>query len=224
VYAASAGGEVAALSETTGSSVWSATVAGVSGAPGLGSSGHTLMVPTNASVAALNTATGAPLWSFPVTAPTSPLVQAGVVYVGSSDHHVYAVSAASGQQLWSFATGGAIQDSGALINSVQTSGVTRLYIGSNDGLLYSLDASTGKKLAAYPMGANVTGVGIVGNAVLVTTSSGLVRCVRTFGSTVWDYATDGMSLRPPALADGTFFAAGVGGTLWAFTPYGAPPQ
>jgi outer membrane protein assembly factor BamB len=224
VYAAAAGGQVAALSETTGSSVWSAHVAGVSGAPALGSSGHTLVIPTNASVAAFNTVTGARLWSFPVTAPTSPLVQAGVVYVGSSDHHVYGVSAANGQQIWSLATGGAIHDSGALISSAKTGDVTRLYIGSDDGLLYSINASTGKKLASYPLGANVTGVAIVGNAILVTTSSGLVECVRTFGSIVWDYAAGSKRLSPPALADGTFFAGGAGGTLWAFTPYGAPPQ
>jgi outer membrane protein assembly factor BamB len=224
VYAASASGQVAALSETSGSSVWSATVAAVSGAPGLGSSGHTLVVPTNTSVTALNASTGASLWSFPVAAPTSPLVDAGVVYIGSSDHHVYAVSAANGQQIWSFTAGGAIQDTGALISNVKTHGVTRLYIGSADDLLYSLNAATGKKLAAYPLGARVTGVAIAGNAILVTTSSGLVECVRTFGSIVWDYATDGTLLTPPALVDGTFFAAGLGGTLSAFTPYGAPPQ
>jgi hypothetical protein len=70
----------------------------------------------------------------------------------------------------------------------------------------------------------VTGVAIAGNAILATTSSGLLEGVRTFGSIVWGYATRGRLLRPPALVDGTFFAAGLGGTLWAFTPYGAPPQ
>jgi outer membrane protein assembly factor BamB len=223
VYAASAGGQVAALSETSGSSVWSATVAGVSAAPALGSPGHTLVVPTSAGVTALNASTGASVWNFPVTAPTSPMVDAGVVYIGSSDHHVYAVSEASGRQIWSFTAGGAIEGSGALISSAKTNGLTRLYIGSADGLLYSLNASTGKKLAAYPLGARVTGVAIAGNAILVTTSSGLVECVRTFGSIVWDYATGGRPLMPPALVDGTFYAAGRGGTLWAFTPYGAPP-
>lgn len=224
VYAASAGGQVAALSAATGSSVWSTTVAGVSASPGLGSSSHTLVVPTSAGVTALNASTGASLWSFPVTGPASPLVDAGVVYVGSSDHHVYAVSAANGQQIWSFATGGAIQDSGAIIGSVNTNGVKTLYVGSADGVLYSLNASTGAKLAAHSLGANVTGVAIAGNAILATTSSGLVEGVRTFGSIVWDYATNGRLLTPPALVDGTFFAAGLGGTLWAFTPYGAPPQ
>ena len=224
VYAAAAGGQVAALSEAAGTSVWSTTVAGVSASPVLGSAGQTLVVPTSAGVTALNASTGASLWSFPVAAPTSPLIDAGVVYVGSSDHHVYAISETNGQQIWSFATGGAIQDSGALISSVNTHGVKTLYIGSADGVLYSLNASTGATLAAHSLGANVTGVAIAGNAILVTTSSGLVEGVRTFGSIVWGYATNGKLLRPPALVDGTFFAAGLGGTLWAFTPYGGPPQ
>jgi len=224
VYAAAAGGQVAALSEAAGTSVWSTTVAGVSASPALGSAGHTLVVPTSAGVTALNASTGASLWSFPVAAPTSPLIDAGVVYVGSSDHHVYAISETNGQQIWSFATGGAIQDSGALISSVNTHGVKTLYIGSADGVLYFLNASTGAALAAHSLGANVTGVAIAGNAILVTTSSGLVEGVRTFGSIVWGYATNGKLLRPPALVDGTFFAAGLGGTLWAFTPYGGPPQ
>jgi len=51
-----------------------------------------------------------------------------------------------------------------------------------------------------------------------------VGCVRTYGSIVWGYATGGGPLRPPALVDGTFYAAGLGGSLWAFTPYAAPPQ
>ena len=70
----------------------------------------------------------------------------------------------------------------------------------------------------------MTGVAIAGNAILATTSPGLLEGVRTFGSVVWGCATRGRLLRPPALVDGTFFAAGLGGTLWAFTPYGAPPQ
>jgi eukaryotic-like serine/threonine-protein kinase len=226
VYVAATGGQVAALSKSTGSRVWLTTVAGVSAAPAFNWSGHALLVPTNTSLTALNASTGHSLWTFSVTKPTSPVVSADVAYVGSTDHHVYAVSETTGQQIWTFATGGAIQDSGALISSNRTQGTERLYIGSADGNLYSLNAATGAELTdySYPLGASVTGVAIAGSAVLVTTSSGLVGCLRTYGSLAWEYATDGRLLRPPAVVDGTFFAAGLGGTLWAFTPYGAAPQ
>lgn len=225
VCAASASGAVTARSEVTGARIWSAAIKhAVAAAPALDPARQVLVVPTKAGVTAFNAATGALRWRFPLTGPASPVLAHGTVFVGSSNHHVYAVSEAKGRRIWSFATGGAIQDSGALISSANPRGVTKLYIGSADDLLYSLNASTGAKLAAFPMGASVTGVAIAGNAILVTTSSGLVEGVRTNGSIVWGYATDGRLLRPPALVDVTFFAAGLGGTLWAFTPYGAPPQ
>lgn len=224
VYAAVTGGRIAALSQATGARAWSTAVAGISGAPAFGSSRHVLVIPADRSVTALDASTGASRWAFRVTRPTSPLVRGGDVYVGSSNHHVYAVSEATGRRRWTFAAGGVIRDSGALIRSGQTNGVTRLYIGSADGDLYSLNAATGAKLAAYPLGATVTGVAIAGDAILVTTSSGLVEGVRTYNSIVWGYAAGRTLLRPPALVDGTFYAAGGNGVLWAFTPYGAPPQ
>lgn len=223
VYGASTGGRVAELSRATGSKVWSTSVARISGAPALGSSRHALVIPTSRSLTELNAATGAARWRFRVTNPTSPLLGAGIVYVGSTNHHVYAVSEATGKQIWTFATRGAIRDSGALLSSAPAK-VPTLYIGSADDRVYSLNASTGAKLAAYPFGASVTGVAITGDAILVATSSGLVESVRTYGSFVWSYATDGGLLRPPAVVDGTFYAAGRGGILWAFTPYAAPPQ
>jgi outer membrane protein assembly factor BamB len=223
VYAASTGGRMAALSKATGSKVWSTHVAGITTAPTFGSSRDAILIPTKGSVTELNASTGGLRWRFRVTRPTSPLVDAGDVYVGSTNHHVYAVSEATGRQIWTFLTGGVVRDSGALVSSAQTKGVKRLYIGSSDDKLYSLNASTGRKLAASPFGANVTGVAIAGDIVLVTTSSGLVEGMRIQGSFVWDYETGGGLLRSPALVDGAFYVAG-GSSISAFTPYAAPPQ
>ena len=224
VYAASTGGRMAALSKVTGSKVWSTSVGGITNAPAFGSSRGAILIPTKGSVTELSASTGALRWRFRVTRPTSPLVAGGDVYFGSTNHHVYAVSEATGRQIWTFTTRGVVRYPGALVRSVQTNGVGRLYIGSSNDKLYSFDASTGKMLAATPFGATVTGVAIAGNIVLVTTSSGLVEGMRIHGSFVWDDATGGGLLRPPALVDGTFYAAGAGRSMWAFTPYAAPPQ
>ncbi len=224
VYAGSAGAKVVARSEATGASVWSATLAhGVSAAPALDPSGQVLVVPTTASVTALKAATGIPVWSFPVTGPTPPMLAAGTVYIGSSNHNVYAVLESTGKQIWAFPAGGAIQDSGAL-SSAHTGQVTTLFIGSADGNLYALNASTGAERYAYPLATSVRGVAIAGDTVLAATSSGLVDGVRSYsGGLIWSYATGDGVLSPPAVVDGTVFAAGLHGTLWAFTPYGAPP-
>jgi outer membrane protein assembly factor BamB len=223
VYAASTSGTVVARSEATGAWVWSATTsAGAAAAPALDPTGRILVVPTSSGMTALSASTGALLWSFPVAGPASPVLANGVIYVGSSNHDVYAVSETTGHQIWSFRTGGAIQDSGVL--STSTGGST-LFIGSADGKLYALNAATGAKRFAYALGASARGLAIAGDTVLATTSTGLVEGVRdSGGSLVWSYAAGSSALSPPAVANGTFYAAGLQGTLWAFTPYGAPPQ
>jgi outer membrane protein assembly factor BamB len=56
----------------------------------------------------------------------------GVVYVGSGygDNNVYALDAATGTLLWSYATGGPVRSSPAVANGV-------VYIGSGDQSLYA---------------------------------------------------------------------------------------
>ena len=58
---------------------------------------------------------------------------AGAVYAGSLDGHVYALNAADGTKLWSYATGGPVN------SSLQVSGGV-VYAGSDDGTLYALRA------------------------------------------------------------------------------------
>lgn len=75
---------------------------------------------------------------------SSPAVLGGVVYVGSSDHHVDAFdangitgcTAVSCQPLWSTATGAAVTSSPAVASGV-------VYVGSLDGRVYALDAKSG---------------------------------------------------------------------------------
>ena len=48
------------------------------------------------------------------TVESSPAVVAGVVYVGSTDCNVYALSAINGAKLWSYTTGAEIESSPAV--------------------------------------------------------------------------------------------------------------
>jgi outer membrane protein assembly factor BamB len=73
---------------------------------------------------------------------SSPAVANGVVYVGSEDHSLYALSAATGAKLWSYTTGDTVDSSPAVANGV-------VYGGSDAGG-YALDAATGAKLWSYP--------------------------------------------------------------------------
>ena len=57
---------------------------------------------------------------------SSPAVANGVVYVGSDDGNVYALNAATGAKLWSYATG-KLESSPAVANGV-------VYVGTDERL------------------------------------------------------------------------------------------
>lgn len=63
---------------------------------------------------------------------SSPAVASGGVYVGSQDHTFYALSAQTGEQLWSYTTEGGIISSPTVTNWV-------VCVGSNDHNLYAFN-------------------------------------------------------------------------------------
>ena len=67
---------------------------------------------------------------------SSPAVANGVMYVGSDDHKVYALDAATGATKWTITTGDSVRSSPAVSNGV-------MYVGSGDHKVYALDAATG---------------------------------------------------------------------------------
>jgi outer membrane protein assembly factor BamB len=67
------------------------------------------------------------------------------VFFGSTvDCHIYALSAATGRELWSFATDAPIRFAPALWKN--SAGKQRVLAASDDGVLYCLDADSGKML------------------------------------------------------------------------------
>jgi len=69
---------------------------------------------------------------------SSPTVANGIVYVGSADGRIYAVSAADGKEKWHFQTDHVVRATPAVANG-------RVICGSFDGKVYALDAATGKE-------------------------------------------------------------------------------
>ena len=68
---------------------------------------------------------------------SSPAVVDGVIYVGSTDHNLYAVNLADGSQKWKFKTGSGVNSSPAVAGGL-------VYFGSYDGNFYAVDAATGQ--------------------------------------------------------------------------------
>src|SRR5207247_1649334 len=106
----------------------------------------TLLVPSsNGNVYALDTSEGGlgdrVKWAFPTgdkVWSTPAVSDDSIVYFGSLDHNVYAVSLNKGQLIWKFPTGGSVVGQPLIANGM-------VYIGGFDSTLYALDAKTGNK-------------------------------------------------------------------------------
>ena len=76
---------------------------------------------------------------------SSPVINDGVVYIGSEDKNLYAVDASQGNVKWTFQTGGAVHSTPAVYKDV-------VYAGSYDGYYYAVDAKTGKEKWKFKTG------------------------------------------------------------------------
>ncbi len=74
----------------------------------------------------------------------------GRVFIGSSDHGLYALRASSGSTVWRFETLGAVHS-----EPLYDSALDVVYFGSNDGSLYALRASDGRLVWRFDTGAEV---------------------------------------------------------------------
>ncbi len=81
------------------------------------------------------------LWKFKTGGPiqASPVVANGMVYVGSTDHTLYALDAKQWGIKWSFKSGGIIRYAPAVWNN-------RVYFSARDNHIYALSAETGEWL------------------------------------------------------------------------------
>jgi outer membrane protein assembly factor BamB len=73
------------------------------------------------------------------------------VFVGSSDHGMYALRAGEGSTIWRFETAGLVQS-----EPLYDAELDVLYFGSNDGALYCVKAATGELIYRYDTGAEVS--------------------------------------------------------------------
>lgn len=162
VYAGSQSGSFYALSRSAGSPLWiHAVTMGVtsSAAVARDAAGTVVYVGLGVSLQALNATSGLILWTFPTQdwVVSSPLLlPGGTLYVGSNDGSVYAVSAASGQQVWSYTTGGPVGGSVAVSEGVAV-------FGSSDQNVYGVDAANGTLLWKFATAAAVQSTAALGN-------------------------------------------------------------
>ncbi|MEZ5318526.1 MAG: PQQ-binding-like beta-propeller repeat protein [Vicinamibacterales bacterium] len=170
-YVGSADHRLYAIRVADGSQIWAfQTGLGVDASPAV-AGGRVYVASRDGFVYAVSAASGELVWKFATggerrfTAPgihglqpatemmpdpfdfflSSPTVVDGTVYIGSGDHRVYALDAATGAVRWSFETGDVVHATPAVADGV-------VYIGSWDRYLYALDAATGRQIWKFETG------------------------------------------------------------------------
>jgi outer membrane protein assembly factor BamB len=104
------------------------------------------------------------------------------VFVGTSDHGLYALRTDSGRQLWRFETLGAVQ-----CEPLYDSALDVVYFGSNDGALYSAHASDGGLAWRFDSGAEVMRKPVLAGETLyfANAADNLFAIDRRTGRLVW---------------------------------------
>jgi outer membrane protein assembly factor BamB len=141
------------------------------------------------------------------------------VFVGTSDHGLYALSAVNLSTVWRFESGGSVQSQPLYVLAEDA-----VYFGSNDGAMYKLRAADGKMLWRFASNAEILRRPIlVGKTlyfvnandtlVAVDSDSGKLRWFRqrtpAFGMEIAGYAG-------PAVHDGLVYAAFSDGIVMAY--------
>ena len=154
--------------------------------------------------------TGDKIWS-------TPVIRDGVIYFGSHDRHVYAVSLKDGQALWRFATGGAVVARPLLFKDI-------VVIGDFDKKLYGIDARTGSLRWQRPVeGQNWFWAGAVASdqVIFAPSMDGNVYALDGSGNLLWKHPMGSPIVSTPVLVRRGLVVAGKNGKVSLLDPSAA---
>jgi len=150
-------------------------------------------------------------WTFATAGEvkSSPAVGAdGTIYVGSNDHNVYALDAATGNKIWNFPTNGEVYSTPAVVDGF-------VYVGSRDKNLYALDASTGNEIWRYETSNSVYSSPAVVNGVVYINSYDTAYALDALtGNERWNFFAWGPVYSSSAVVNGRVYF-GASNTVYA---------
>jgi len=126
-----------------------------------------------------------------------------VVYVASTDKHLYAIDLKTGKEKWKRKLG--IMKASPAVKD------DRVYIGDVSGNVFCVDANNGDQIWLYAPetgGEIVSGCNFHGDNILVAAQGMPVTCLNTKGEKVWAFEIDGGSNGCPTVSGDTVFASG----------------
>ncbi|MCI4362825.1 MAG: PQQ-binding-like beta-propeller repeat protein [Thermoplasmata archaeon] len=181
------------------------------------------------NVVALNRVNGSVAWRTTVwSAPTTPTLAGGRLFLGCDNGLLYALNAANGALLWTTNLSSAI-----LQGTLDVSG--EVIAGTDGGKLFALNDTTGHLLWSRTIGSPIAGAPAESGGVLYAAgSSGQLLAVNLTGAPVWSEKLRNVSLDVGfaigrsrlflAETNGnvTALSAANGSTLWNFSTAGSP--
>jgi outer membrane protein assembly factor BamB len=163
-------------------------------------------------------------WASPLggAVRSSPTVADGVVYVGSTDGVLHALSLADGSELWAYDAGSPIASTPAVAGSL-------VFVGDRAGSLHAVHAEDGAGAWRLETGPDMplpwgnegwdyyTSSPVVaqGTVVIGSGDGGVYAADAATGELRWSYATDGRVRSSPAVADGVVYVGSMDGRLYA---------
>jgi outer membrane protein assembly factor BamB/tRNA A-37 threonylcarbamoyl transferase component Bud32 len=140
----------------------------------------------------------------------SPVMQEGLLFIGSLDWHLYALDVRSGWAAWRHRTNGPVVSTAAVWENL-------VFFGSADGYFYALDASDGRLVWRYETEAQITSSpAVYGENVYFGGVDGDLYCLDArAGKLRWRYKTDGPITASPIIEDGVIYIGSVDRYVYA---------
>jgi outer membrane protein assembly factor BamB len=162
------------------------------------------------------------LWKFKTAGPikSSPVIDDGLVFVGSADANIYAIDLENGSRAWVYKTSDAVEATPCVAGG-------SVFVGSADGFLYALDVKTGSLKWKYQTGGEILGAANWTHSprerndtapaspkdetlsrgqdiwILVGSYDNKLHCVDSAtGKAVWTYETESFVNGAPAVSQG----------------------
>jgi len=142
-------------------------------------------------------------FDFDDAGPT-PIIDTGVIYIGSGDGSMHAVDAEQGTRIWRFEGKGKVRTTAAL-------GGSRVIFGTSGNMLYAVDRASGAELwNRDTRGPVVSSPAIIQDRVVFGNRAGALGALNiTTGEVVWRHLLWGSSAESEATpADGSRFFIG----------------
>lgn len=142
-------------------------------------------------------------------------IKNGIVYTGNFENTIYALSADSGQVIWSNQLGNYTDASDIMPIPVVSNGI--VYANSQDCSIYALDARTGHTLWSYKVVGCIMPAPTVANGmVYVGSEEGVVYALDAkSGHKIWSYQTENFLDASVVEKNGLVYITGAGDDIYA---------